>query len=568
MGKVDKLKHYWNKRDDAGRYMKWVWGYTVPYLPQLSLLFIFDLLATLTSVGMAIIGKELIDSATGGNLSKLWSVVTIYIIVILASQVMSVLAELISIVVYEKFGFGIRKKVYRRILDTSWLDIAKYHTGDLMTRLTSDVGAVADGISRTIPTILKLIIELIVTFFTLAYYDLRLAIFALLVAPFAMLASVWLGRKLKYLTVKVQETESKYRSFMQESLANILIEKSFCLEDYSEERLTQLRDERIYWVFKKNRTNLYASTVMGLSFQFGYIVAFVWGAVCIAKGIITYGTMTVFLTLVNRIQSPLLGLAQLVPRIISMLASAGRIIEIQKLPKEDYLGRTIEPEHIGVKVSNVSFGYTDELVFDGADIEFKPGEFTAIVGKSGIGKTTLVRLIMAFTQKMQGNITFYNEKGEEMPASPDARHFISYVPQGNTLFSGSIRDNVLMGNKNASEEEVIVALKSAAAYDFVMEFPKGIDTVIGEKGVGISEGQAQRIAIARALVRRAPFLILDEATSSLDENTELSVLEGIRKWNPSPTCLLITHRRSVLQYCDREIQIVDKKMREALCTEF
>lgn len=560
MGKIDKLKHYWSRRDDATKYTKWVLRYTKPYIPQLSLLLGFDLIATLTSVGMAIIGKDLIDKASGGNLSELWSIIIIYVLIIFANQALSVVSELIAVVVYEKFGFGIRKKVYRRILDTSWLDISKYHTGDLMTRLTSDVGSVSDGISRTVPTIIKLIVELIITFLTLAHYDFRLAVFALLVAPFAMLASFWLGRKLKYLTVKVQQTESKYRSFMQESLANILIEKSFCLEDYSEQRLTKLRDERIYWVLKKNRTNLFASTVMGLSFQVGYIVAFSWGAICIARGEITYGTMTVFLTLVNRIQAPVLGLAQLVPRIIGMLASAGRIIELQNLPKEKYLGRTIHPEHIGVKVSKVSFGYTDELVFDEADMEFKPGQFTAIVGKSGIGKTTLVRLIMAFTQKMKGNITFYNEKGEEMPASPDARSFISYVPQGNTLFSGTIKDNVLMGNKDASDEEVIVALKSAAAYDFVMEFPNGIDTVIGEKGVGISEGQAQRIAIARALVRRAPFLILDEATSSLDENTELSVLEGIRKWDPSPTCLLITHRRSVLQYCDREIQIVDKKM--------
>ena len=560
MGKVDKLKRYWNKRDDAGRYFKWTLGYTKPYVPQLALLLSFDLISTLASVGMAIIGKELIDRAIGGKLNELWSIIVIYVLVILASQALSILSELISVVVYEKFGFGIRKKVYRRILDTSWLDISKYHTGDLMTRLTSDVGAVSDGISRTIPTIIKLIVELIVTFFTLAHYDVRLAVFALLVAPFAMLASLWLGKKLKYLTLKVQQTESKYRSFMQESLANILIEKSFCLEDYSENRLTELRDERIYWVLKKNRTNLFASTVMSLSFQFGYIVAFAWGAVCVAKGDITYGTMTVFLTLVNRIQAPVLGLAQTVPRIISMLASAGRIIELQQLPKEEYFGSVIHPEHIGVKVTELSFGYTDELVFDGADIEFKPGEFTAIVGKSGIGKTTLVRLLMAFTKSFSGNISFYNKNGEQMPASPDARNFIAYVPQGNTLFSGSIKDNILMGNKNASDEEIIIALKSASAYDFVMEFPQGIDTVIGEKGVGISEGQAQRIAIARALVRRAPFLILDEATSSLDENTELSVLEGIRQWNPSPTCLLITHRRSVLQYCDREIRIVDKKM--------
>ncbi|WP_029233685.1 ABC transporter ATP-binding protein [Butyrivibrio sp. VCB2006] len=560
MGKIEKLKRYWSRRNDAKEYFKWCLSYTKPYIPQLLLLMFFDLGATLLSVGMAIIGKEMIDRAAVGNLSDLWKIIAIYVVVILGAQLLGIISTLVSTVVYEKFGFGIRKKVYRRILDTCWIDVSKYHTGDLMTRLTSDVSAVSDGIANTIPTIIRLVVELLVTFFTLAYYDLRLALFALLVAPIAMFASVILGRKLKYLTVKVQETESKYRSFMQESLANILIEKSFCLEDYSEERLTQLRDERIYWVFKRNRTNMYASAAMGLSFQLGYIVAFAWGAICIANKTITYGTMTVFLQLVNRIQSPIVSLAQLVPRLISMLASAGRIIELQNLPKEKYEGKAIEPEKIGVKVETVSFGYTDELVFDQASIDFKPGEFTAIVGKSGIGKTTLVRLIMAFTNKMKGNIEFYNAKGETIPACPDARNFIAYVPQGNTLFSGSIKDNVLMGKKDATDEEVVTALKSAAAYDFVNEFPDGIDTVIGEKGVGISEGQAQRIAIARALVRKAPFLILDEATSSLDESTELSVLEGIRRWNPSPTCLLITHRRSVLQYCDREIKIENKKM--------
>lgn len=560
MGKIDKLKHYWNRREDAAEYFKWCLGYTKPFVPQLAILMIFDFIATVMSVGMAVIGKQLIDKASIGDLSGLWKIIAIYVGVILGSQFLGIISSLFSVIVYEKFGFGIRKKVYRRILDTCWIDISKYHTGDLMTRLTSDVGAVSDGIANTIPTILRLVVELLVTFFTLAYYDLRLALFALMVAPIAMFASVWLGRKLKYLTVKVQETESKYRSFMQESLANILIEKSFCLEDYSEERLTQLRDERIYWVFKKNKTNMYASAAMGLSFQLGYIVAFAWGAICIANKTITYGTMTVFLQLVNRIQAPIVSLAQLVPRLISMLASAGRIIEIQQLPKEEYLGKEITPEKIGVKVESISFGYSDDLVFDDASIDFKPGEFTAIVGKSGIGKTTLVRLIMAFTNRMKGNVEFYNEKGQTMPASPDARNFIAYVPQGNTLFSGSIKDNVLMGKKDATDDEIIEALNSAAAYDFIKDFPEGIDTVIGEKGVGISEGQAQRIAIARALVRKAPFLILDEATSSLDESTELRVLEGIRKWNPSPTCLLITHRRSVLQYCDREIQIVDKKM--------
>jgi ABC-type multidrug transport system fused ATPase/permease subunit len=563
MSKIQKLKKYWNKRDEAREYFKWVLGYTKPYVPRLLLILIFDILATLLSVGMAIIGKELIDRAIEGRLAQLWNIIALYVLVIFGSAALSLVSGLFSTVVYEKFGFGIRKKVYRRILDTTWLDISKYHTGDLMTRLTSDVSAVADGISTTIPTVLRLLIELIVTFFTLAYYDLKLALFALLVAPVAMLSSMILGSKLKYLQVKVQQSESKYRSFMQESLANILIEKSFCLEDYSEEKLSRMRDERFYWVFKKNRTNMFAQAAMGLSFQLGYVVAFTWGVICVANKTITYGTMTVFLQLVNRVQAPIVSLAQVVPRIISMLASAGRIIELQNLPKEHFQGSAIQPEKIGVKVSNVSFGYSDELVFDDATTEIKPGEFTAIVGKSGIGKTTLVRLMMAFTKNMTGNIEFFNDEGQKMKACPDARKFIAYVPQGNTLFSGTIKENILMGNMDASDEEVIKALESAAAYDFVREFPKGIDTLIGEKGIGISEGQAQRIAIARALVRRAPFMILDEATSSLDESTELKVLEGIRKWRPSPTCLLITHRRSVLQYCDREIVIENKKLRDA-----
>ena len=565
MSKVEKLKHYWGRRDDAKQYLKWVLGYTKPYIPQLSLLMMFDLLSTLMSVGMAIIGKRLIDSATTGELNELWSIMIMYGLVIIGSQILNMVSGLMSTVVYEKFGFGIRKKVYRRILDTNWIDISKYHTGDLMTRLTSDVGAISDGISSTTPTIIRLMVELIVTFFTLAYYDVRLALFALLVAPLAMLASFVLGKKIKYLTVKVQETESKYRSFMQESLANILIEKSFCLEDYSEKRLEELRDERIFWVFKRTRTNMLASAAMGLSFQIGYIVAFSWGAICIANKVITYGTMTVFLQLVNRIQAPIISLAQLVPKVISMLASAGRVIELQQLGKEQRTGESIAPEKIGVKVENITFGYTDENVFENASIEFRPGEFTAIVGKSGIGKTTLVRLIMAFTNKMKGDIRFYNGRGETMNASPDAREFIAYVPQGNTLFSGTIKENILMGKKNATDEEIREALESSAAWDFIKDFPNGIETVIGEKGVGISEGQAQRIAIARALVKRAPFLILDEATSSLDESTELRVLEGVRKWNPSPTCLLITHRRSVLAYCDREIVISDKQMAVGRC---
>lgn len=555
-----KIKKFFADWDNQSSYIKWIINYTKPYIPQLGFIMVLNIVGSLASVGLALIGKEMIDRASSGG--TVIRMLLMYILVVLVSQGITVVTSLIAVVIYEKFAFGIRKQVYRRVLDTNWLDVTKYHTGDLMTRLTTDVGVVADGISSTIPLIIQLVIELLVTFCTLAMFDWRLAVFALLIAPIAGISSVWLGRKIKYLQVKVQETESKYRSFIQESLANILIVKTFGTEDYSIDRLTQLRDERLHWVLKKNRTGLVASTIMGLAFQFGYIVAFAWGAVGISMKTITYGTMTVFLTLVNRIQAPIVNLARLIPNLVSMIASAGRIIEIQKLPQEERAENNIFSDEVGVKIENLSFGYDDELILDDAAMDLKPGEFTAIVGKSGIGKTTLVRLIMAFTNTAAGKIEFYNKNGEKEASNASAREFLSYVPQGNTLFSGTIRENVLMGHLEATEADLIEALKGAAAYDFVMELPKGIDTVIGEKGHGISEGQAQRVAIARALVRKAPFLILDEATSSLDEKTELAVLEGLRKWNPAPTCLLITHRRSVLKYCDREIRIDDKKLVE------
>lgn len=547
-----------NEKNIKPSNLKWTFGYAKTYIPQIILILVLNAVVSLSSIGMSLLGKQMIDQAEAAGHIK--NIALMYVLVVVVSLLIQFLSTILTAVISEKFAFRIRKSVYEKVLHTCWVNITKYHTGDLMTRLTSDINVVSEGITSTIPYILQLLFELVVTFITLAVFDWKLAVFALLIAPIAAICSMWLGRKIKKLQVKVQESESKYRSFLQESLANILIVKSFCTEDYAVERLSDLRDERLEWILKKNRAGAAVSLVLGLAFQLGYIAAFVWGTFGIANHTITFGTMTVFLTLVNRIQSPIMCLAQTIPKVTAMFASAGRIIQIQDLPVEEKNESNISTESIGVKVEKVDFGYTDELVLNEASVDFKPGEFTAIVGTSGIGKTTLVRLIMSFANAAAGNIKFYNNKNQTEDANALTREFISYVPQGNTLFSGTILENILMGKRDATSKEIEEALKGAAAYDFVKELPEGLNTVIGEKGYGLSEGQAQRIAIARALIKKAPFLILDEATSSLDEKTELEVLEGIRSWSPVPTCLLITHRRSVLRYCDREICIRDKKM--------
>ena len=557
---LERVKKIWGDRGNQSQYARWLFSYSRPYLGKIGLVVVLGVLNTVASLAMVQVSKSIIDNATFGN--EFVRLLVIYMLLVFGMQALSVVNSLLAALLTEKFSFGIRKQIYDKIIQSHWMDVKKYHTGDLMTRLTSDAGNIADGIISTIPGIFLLVIELVMVFFTLFQYSRLLAVLALLVAPVAAFTSWLLGRKLKVLQGKVQESEAAYRSFLQESLANLLIVKAFANEEYSVDRLTRLREERFKWVFRRTKMSLFSSTTMSISFQIGYIAAFSYGVFQIANGSITYGTMSVFLALVNRVQAPVLQLAQQIPRIVMILTSAGRVMELQDIPVEEKQPEQIKPEGIGVRVEGLSFGYTAETVLEDTALEIRPGEFVAIIGESGIGKTTLIRLMMSFMSNYRGNITYFNQAGEQEKANAGSREFIAYVPQGNTLFSGTIRENIRMGNLEASEEEIFQALRMAAAYDFVMELPEGLDTIIGERGHGLSEGQAQRIAIARAFVRRVPFLILDEATSALDEKTELSVLQGLQELQPKPTCLIITHRRSILTYCDREIRIQDKRILE------
>ena len=290
------------------KYISWLWQYTGPYMGRIGLLLLLGLTETFISLAMVQITKDIIDRATVG--SGFHRLFLGYVALLMGMQAVTAVSSLLSTMVTERFSFGIRRQIYEKILHSCWKNVTAYHTGDLMTRLTSDAGNVADGIVRTIPNILQLGIELVLVFFMLFYYSPLLAVFALLVAPVAAVCSWWLGRRLKSLQKKVQESESAYRSFLQESLANLMIVKAFTGEDRAVERLTELREERFCWVYRKTRLGTASSTVMALAFQGGYLAAFSYGALQLSRRQITYGTMSVFLTLVNRVQAPILGLAQ------------------------------------------------------------------------------------------------------------------------------------------------------------------------------------------------------------------------------------------------------------------
>lgn len=540
--------------------MKWLWQHTRPFLKALLLLLLLDVAASLISVSMTLINRVIIDTATaGGNFTNS---VVLYIIILVGSLLIGAVSTVLGVIINERFAFSIRLRIYDNVMHTCWEHISKYHSGDIITRLSSDVDIVASGIAEILPSIFSLGVSFLVAFVTLAYFDIGIALFALILGPITAIIGIVSGRMLRPIQENIQKSESSYKSFMQESVANLIVFKAFGAQESAGARLGDLRAERLKWVMKRQKVSALSSTLLSLCFQTGYIAAFVYSAIKLSRNLITYGTMSVFISLVSQIQAPVVGLSRLVPRVVSIFTSAARIIEIDDMPSEDMSVTDLHDGSLGLSAQEIRFAYGEEEILHQANMRIEPGQFVAMMGSSGIGKTTFVRLAMAYLLPDEGVFKLFDTHGNESRITAGARKYISYVPQGNTLISGRIIDNIRLGAPQISEEEIWELLEVVAVADFVRSTPNGLYTVIGERGLGLSEGQAQRLSIARALAKRSPLLILDEATSALDEATELAVLQHLHRHQKGITCLLITHRRSVLNFCDRCIRIEEKKIIE------
>lgn len=442
-----------------------------------------------------------------------------------------------------------------RLLRSEWRGREAMHSGDVINRLETDVNRVVDFLTETMPSTLSTVALFIGAFVYLMQMDGWLAVITVSILPLFILVSRFYVGKMRQLSRKVRESDSIVQSLLTETMHHRMLIKTMEAGGQMLSRLEDTQSELRERVKKRTAFSVASNLFLNTGFSLGYLVAFLWGLLRLHAGTITFGAMTAFLQLVYRIQGPARELTRLAPAFVGVLTSSERLMELEEVPEEQQGEAVMMAAPCGVRFSNVSYSYTPHQrpAVVHADYDFPPGSCTAILGETGAGKTTLIRLLLALIRPQEGTITIYSPESSSASLSPLHRCNFVYVPQGNTLLSGTLRDNLRIGAPDATDAQMLEALRLACA-DFVSELPDGLDTQFAEQGGGMSEGQAQRIAIARALLRPGSIILLDEATSALDADTERQLLDNILR-DQRKTVIFVTHRQAVIDYCDRVIRI-------------
>lgn len=518
---------------------------------------------SLSGIILALVTKSFIDKAMSGDYKTAIYYGALFASILLLQLAWSSYLSYCTVRLTETMRNGIQINLLSDIYSKRWLDLNRYKTGDLLLRLYSDVGSVVTALTATLPQIFALIIQFLVAFVLVFFYSPWLAVLTFLVTPVTILVGMIIGQKLKVVQKKIQEADAQKNAIMNESLQNIIIMKSFGFLSKNLQKVAKLQAAHFSLVKKKNMIGIKSNIMLSLGYQIGFFAAIVFGTYGLAFQGISVGTFTAFMQLVGQIQGPIQGLSTGVPQYISSLSSVERIQELELLADDwqvdddDSLVKYI-PRSIILK--DISFAYSvDKPVLTGLDMTLKRGEKVAIVGPSGEGKTTLILMLLALIKPDQGQLLIEAATGEHYVMGVNTRRFFSYVPQVNTLFSGSIFDNFLL-TKEVCDDELERALVASCCKDFIAALPLGLDTLMGERGIGLSQGQAQRVTIARALLHDTPFLIFDEATSALDLETEHKLIDNLKRYYPECTLIAVTHRESLFDICDRVYRLKNGRL--------
>ena len=516
------------------------------------------LLQTVLALCVVWLSKRLIDDvAMRGTMSEMAVQALLIAAAVVAGVSIRQLNQYLANKAFIKKVAELRLAIFSQLFNRRLFEANDIHSGDVTSRMAKDIDAVSETLAVQLPQVVVMTIQLVGAFLLMRWFDSRLAWALILITPLAIIIGKYISHRLKRITLSIREDESRIMARIQESVELNVVLRALQGERWMQDRVEELQDRQTANYIRRSRFMVFSRFALGCTFGLGYMLAFVWGAYGLRTGAITFGVMTSFLQLVGQIQQPILSLLGAFPSIIYSTASIDRLKEMehgeekQPCSGKDITTRTL----LGIRMDNVTFRYAkgDREVMSNFSHDFRPGTKTAILGTTGAGKTTLFRLILNFIQPDSGEVTFYGN-GFSHAADKSMRKNVVFVPQGNTLISGTIRNNLLMAKPDASDEELHTALHTSCA-DFVFDLPQGIDTVLSEHGGGLSEGQAQRIAIARGLLRPGAVFLLDEISSALDEDTERELFSRLFAARPSTTILLITHRKKVAALCDERLEI-------------
>ena len=551
----------------------WLWHHGRKFRTQTVLNTVTGLLSVGSGLAFVGITKTAIDVATHKNDTfTLTQVIVMMLCIMLFQIVINFSNRWIRALLGVRAQNRMQQVMFHRLLSRNWMNIRHYHSGDVLNRLFKDVGTLVGLLTDDIPGLITTIVQFIGAFCFLCTMDSRLAWVIVGILPLTLIISKLYMKRLRSLTHQVRAEESKVQSAIQEAVQHSLVIKTLDSLDYVVGRLANTQQHLHSKVIEKTKYSSFSATFVNLGFAAGYLVTFAWGVFELQRDAITYGVLLAFIQLVGQIQGPLRSLSSYVPTFINAATACERLMELEQMPADraamkrafaspqstteagEKKTRRISPT--GLRFSHVTYRYTptSRIVLRDFSFYFAPGTVTAILGETGVGKTTLVRLLLSLVRPVGGSMDFVLEDGSTMAVMAEHRNLFAYVPQGNSLLSGTIRDNLLLADPQATEEQMRIVLEVAGA-DFVFALPQGIDTMCTEQGGGLSEGQAQRICIARALLRPCPFMLFDESTSALDESTEEGVVQRLVEYCAGRTLIFITHRPAVLRYCTHQVHL-------------